>query len=176
MFFSVKELEHRKIHFDVTYPPGEIVMDEAWKQVGDLQAQGVAELLGNTLGEIRVQGHLKVTMEGNCDRCLEPSRVPLDTGFNLFYRPAGDDLDADEVALDEGESEMGFYEGAGLALEDVLREQVLLDMPMHPVCREECKGICPVCGQNRNQSDCGCEARPSDDRWAALRELKRSLS
>lgn len=140
MFLSVKELEHRKIHFDVTYPPGEIEMDENWHQLGTLHAQGVAELLASTLGEIRVHGQLQVTMEGSCDRCLEPSRVPLDSSFNLFYRPAGKDLEVDEVALDEGESEMGFYEGAGLPLEDVLREQVLLDMPMHPVCREECKG------------------------------------
>ena len=57
-------------------------------------------------------------------------------------------------------------------LEDILREQVLLALPMQKVCEESCKGICPFCGQNRNQKECHCHAETSDDRWAALKSLK----
>ena len=173
MYFSVQELEQRKIRFEVSIPPGEIEYDKNLRQTGPLHADGTVELLGNTLGEIRVRGHLKVEIEGDCDRCLEKAQFPIDSDFDLFYRPpqpAG--RPAGEVELHEGEAEIGFYEGGGLHLNDILREYVLLSMPMHLVCSEACKGICPVCGQNRNVRACACEVKPVDDRWAALKRLQ----
>ena len=68
--------------------------------------------------------------------------------------------DAEEIRSTTGESEIGFYEGDGIELKDVLREYVLLALPMQRVCREDCQGICPVCGQNRNLVECGCEVKP----------------
>jgi uncharacterized protein len=173
VFFSVQELEQRKIRFDVSIPPGEIVFDSDLRQVGPLVAQGSVELLGNTLGEIRVRGHLAVKMETDCDRCLEKAQFPIDSDFDLFYRPpspAGHP--AEEVELREGEAEIGFYEGGGLYLNDILREYVILSMPMHRICSEACQGICPVCGGNRNLRDCGCQVKPVDDRWAALKRFQ----
>jgi uncharacterized protein len=163
-------MELRKVHFDATYPPGEIqFLDQKLRQASPLRVEGSAELLGATQ-EIRIRGRLTVRMEAECDRCLEIASFPLETNFDLFYRP--DASEGDEVMLDEGEVEVGFYEGGGLELNDVLREQVLLALPMQRVCQEACKGICPVCGQNRNQVECGCQLRPVDDRWAALKNLK----
>lgn len=173
MFFSVRELEERKAQFDVAFPPGEIEFSEhEVRQVSPIQAEGSVELLGNTLGEIRVKGHLAVTMEADCDRCLEAARLPLDADFDLFYRPEPETRRAgDEVEIDEGESQIAFYEGEGLRLGDILREHVLLSLPMQRVCGDGCRGICPVCGQNRNRITCGCAAKPADDRWAALKNL-----
>ena len=65
----------------------------------------------------------------------------------------------EEVEIDEGEAELGFYQGGGMELEDILREQILLAMPMQRVCREDCKGICPTCGGNRNETPCDCKPR-----------------
>ena len=174
MFFSVQELEQRKIRFDVKIPPGEIeYLDPKLRQAGELHAVGSVELMGNTLGEIRVKGHLDVPMETECDRCLETARFRIDAGFDLFYRPApAPHHPAEEVEIDEGEAEIAFYEGSGLLLNDILREYVLLSMPMQRVCSEACHGICPVCGQNRNLKDCGCEVKPVDDRWAALKRIQ----
>ncbi len=172
MFFSVQELEQRKIRFDVSLAPGEIeYLDKSLRQVGPLEAQGSVELLGNTLGEIRVRGHLKAIMEGDCDRCLEKAEFPIDSDFDLFYRPP-QPAGHSEVELQEGEAEIGFYDGEGLHLNDILREYVILSLPMHLVCSEACQGICPVCGQNRNLRACGCEVKPADDRWAALKRLQ----
>lgn len=173
MFFSVRELELRKAHFDVVFPPGEIEFEEGkLRQVSPLQAEGSVELLGNTLGEIRVQGKLTVTLEADCDRCLEAARLPVESEFDLFYRPAPVPRHSgEEVEIDEGESQIAFYQGEGLELRDILREHILLSLPMQRVCRDACKGICPVCGQNRNQVDCGCYSKPADDRWAALKKL-----
>lgn len=173
MFFSVKELELRKVRFQVAFPPGEIEFDPGMQQVTPLEAEGSAELLSNTLGEIRVRGHLKTVMETPCDRCLESARFPIESDFDLFYRPAPADEQrtSDEVEIHEGETEIAFYQGDGLELKDILREYILLSMPMQKICKEACKGICPVCGQNRNNADCGCTVKPADDRWAALKHL-----
>src|SRR5579884_3770590 len=157
MFLSVKEMELRKIRFDETFEPGQIEFaSENLEQRTPLHAVGSAEMLKNTGGQVRIQGRYTVELSAACDRCLTPAQFPLDAGFDLFYRPAAEIAVDEEVAIDEGEAEIGFYEGGGLELEDVLREQILLTLPMQRVCSEDCKGICPVCGKNRNQSACDC--------------------
>ncbi len=169
MFFSVQDLELRKIHFDVEFPAGEIdFLDPALKQKGPMKAEGVAELLSHTLGEIRVKGHVKVDLTTACDRCLEEAGFKLDSDFDLFYRPTATGPEGDEVEIAAGEEEIGFYDGDGLELEEILREFILLALPMQMVCKPECKGICPQCGQNRNLVACSCAVKPGDDRWAAL--------
>jgi len=171
MFLSIKEMEVRKVKFDQTFPPGEIdFVDAGVRQAGPLRATGEAELLDNT-DEIRIKGNLTVAMEAECDRCLGQAVFPIDAQFDLFYQPMAEIAVEEEVAIDPGEAEIGFYEGDGLELEDILREQVLLMLPMQRTCRSDCKGICPVCGRNRNEVSCECRTHPGDDRWAALRNL-----
>ena len=173
MFLSVKELELRKIRFEETFQPGQIdFAGEELEQVAPLAAKGQAELLAHTDGEVRIQGRYSVEMASQCDRCLGRARFALDTGFDLFYRAASFIAREEEVEIDEGEAEIGFYEGGGMELEDILREQVLLSLPMQRVCSDVCKGICPVCGRNRNETDCGCKLDSHDDRWGALRKLE----
>lgn len=171
MFFHVRDLEARAGRFDVDLAPGVVeFFDPKLKQVGPLSAEGKVELVSGSLGEIRVQGHLNVRIDADCDRCLEPAEFPIDADFELYYRPVEDGF-GEEKVLDEDEAQMGFYENDGVELNDVLREFVLLSLPMQRVCRESCKGICAVCGQNRNQQECGCRAQTVDDRWAALKEV-----
>ena len=173
MFFHVRDLEIRAGRFDVDFAPGVVAfLDPKLRQTGPLRATGKVELVVGSLGEIRVKGHLSVLMEADCDRCLEPARCPIDSDFELYYRPVADGY-GEEVALDKSEAEMGFYEADGIELDDVLREFVLLALPMQRVCTENCKGICPVCGQNRNQIECACHARAVDDRWAALKNYSK---
>jgi uncharacterized protein len=177
MFLSVKELELRKIRFDEAFQPGQIDFaggesGEELEQLTPLETKGSAELLPNTDGELRIQGRLRVEVDAQCDRCLGRARFSLDQQFDLFYRPMSFIAKEEEIEIDEGEAEIGFYEGSGLELEDVLREQVLLALPMQRVCSEACKGICPVCGGNRNETDCGCRVETADDRWGALKNLR----
>jgi uncharacterized protein len=174
MFLSVKELDQRKIRFDEIFEPGRIdFTGEELEQGSPLRAAGVAELLDDSDGEIRIQGKYSVEMTAQCDRCLGGARFPLEAEFDLYYRPASYIAREEEVELDEGEAEIGFYEGKGLELGDILREQVMLALPMQRVCSEDCKGICPVCGGNRNEATCDCRVENTDDRWgAALRNLE----
>lgn len=173
MFLSVKEMELRKVRFDEAFEPGQVDFSgEDLEQDSRLQVAGAAELLAHTGGEIRIQGRYNVVMSAECDRCLQKARFPLERSFDLFYRPMTAIAREEEVEIDEGEAEIGFYEHGGLELEDILREQVLLALPMQRVCSEACKGICPVCGKNRNETPCDCKIESADDRWGALRELE----
>ncbi len=170
MFLSVQELQVRKVPIHETFRPGVIeFFDQQLRQATPLEVGGTAELSSSTM-EIRVKGHLAVRMEAECDRCLEAASFPIDTDFDLVYRPVPD-FSAEEVIVAEDESEVGYYRGGGLELADVLREQVLLALPMQRICREDCKGICPVCGENRNLVLCNCQQRLPDDRWSVLRGL-----
>jgi len=172
MFLSVREMELSTLRFEESFSPGEIdYLDTKLWQASPLQVSGSAELVPDTEAEVRICGHLRVRMEAECDRCLELASFPIDFGFDLFYEPAASYAEGEEVEIDPGETEIGFYEGDGLVLEEVLREQVLLALPMQRVCREGCRGICPVCGQNRNLAACGCQLKLFDDRWVALRNL-----
>ncbi len=173
VFISLKELEIKDIEFTVEVPSGGIdYLGPRVRQKGPLKASGKAELSSDLLEEIRVHGHLSVDMEADCDRCLEPAAVAVDGDFDLGYRPARFAApEGGEIAVDEAESDVAFYEGDGIELNDVLREYVLLSLPMRRLCAEDCKGMCPVCGQNRNLQPCDCHAKPSDDRWAALKQI-----
>jgi uncharacterized protein len=173
MFLRVKDMELQKVCFDETLPAGRIdFAGEALSQRTPLHAEGAAELLENTDGEVRIEGRYRVEMESECDRCLGLARFPLDARFDLFYRPMSDIARSEEIEIHEGDTEIGFYEGDGIELADVLREQILLALPIKRVCGEECRGICPACGADRNQTACECAAAPVDDRWGALRDLK----
>jgi len=173
MFLSVKEMELRKVRFDETFEPGQIDFSgEEIEQSSPLRAAGTAAMVPHSDGEIRVEGRYSVEMSAKCDRCLGTARFPLNAGFDLYYRPVAGLTGEDEVGIDEGEAEIGFYEDGGMELEDILREQVLLALPMQRVCSEDCKGICPVCGRNRNEAACDCKVENSSDRWDALRNLE----
>ncbi len=107
-----------------------------------------------------------------CDRCLEAATVPVDRQFDLVYVPSDQTRTDGEAEIDEAGIEVGYYEGSGLTLNDVLREVVLLALPMQLVCSEACKGICPSCGGNLNQRECGCRPEPQDDRWSKLKSFR----
>ncbi len=175
MLLSIKELEVRKLPFAKHWQPDEFDFSDSGVVLkGQLTAEGLAELLPHTGGEVRVKGRVTADLETECDRCLGRADFHIDAPFDLFYRPQGsiEDGEGAEVAIDAGEAEMGFYELPGLQLEDIIREQLLLQLPMQRVCREDCKGICPICGVNRNETTCACQAPSADDRWRALKDLQ----
>jgi len=172
MLLSIKEMEVKEVRFDETFPPGEIDFSGSEvTQTGPLHVVGVAELLHNTGGEVRIKGRMTTTLEAVCDRCLATARFPIDAPFDLFYRPDADLPNEDEIAIDEGEAEIAFYHEPGLIMEEILCEQVLRQLPMQRICSEACTGICPICGLNRNETSCHCSEVPADDRWSALRNL-----
>jgi len=181
MFLDIRELELHPVEFREEFPPGAIDLGTEIRQRGPLQASGRAELVEEHHGknlviqDIRLRGSLAASLELNCARCLEPVQRNVQRDFELLYRPLGTDAGKDELSVTDAEAEIGYYEGDGILLEDVLREQVLLALPLKVVCREDCKGLCPHCGKNLNQEQCSCETQAADPRWEALKEIRGRL-
>jgi uncharacterized protein len=181
MFLKIKDLELRKIVLDESIAPGVIDLGEEILQKSALRVTGRAELLEETRGsrevveDIRVVGRFSTDLETRCARCLEPVPHSLAESFDLVYRPQGVDAHGNEVSINQAETEIGYYQGEGLALEDVLKEQILLALPVKPVCRNDCKGLCPHCGRNLNLESCDCVSTMADPRWADLEEIRKKL-
>jgi uncharacterized protein len=110
-----------------------------------------------------------------CARCLDPVAHRLEEHFDLLFRPTGVDASAAEHAISTSDTEIGYYEGGRLAVEDVLREQVLLSLPPRTLCQQDCKGLCPRCGRNLNTEVCACDKRQVDARWTALADLRSRM-
>jgi uncharacterized protein len=171
MFLDVKNLAVRKLRIRKSYAPGSIDFHTAdIKQTEPLEVTATAELLD---GQIRITGELETKIELVCARCLEPVIEDVSRAFDLFYRPVAKDLKPKEDRLKDDDTEIGFFEGQGLFLADVLREQVLLALPLKVICRSDCRGLCPSCGVNLNHEECRCETHATDPRLAPLARLKQ---
>jgi uncharacterized protein len=181
MLIRVRELEIHKLEFDEEYQPGAIEFGQEFRQVGVLHTQGRAELLVEHRGhhqdveDIRLVGNVEAHLEFSCARCLEPVGHEVNWNFDLIYRPLGVDRRKDEVAISQAETEIGYYDGEELLLEDTLREQVLLATPVRALCREDCKGLCLQCGCNLNVGQCHCAQPVREPRWEALSGIKKKL-
>ena len=181
MLITVTDLEREALPYNTSFPPDAIELGGEVKQHGPLQAEGVAELLEEHRGprdivqDIRVRGTYRGHFEVPCARCLDAVDYTLKNEYDVLYRPVGVDSDIREHSIGASETEIGYYQDGSLVLEDVLREQVLLSLPARTLCREDCKGICPRCGANRNTDPCSCEEAPADPRWSALRDLRSKI-
>lgn len=171
MFLDVKELAVRKLRIHKSYPPGTIDFHTGeFKQAEPLEVRATAELVN---GLIRVAGHLHTRIELVCSRCLEAVGEEVNRDFDLMYRPVSSIAKEEEVHLKKDDTEIGFFQGDGLFLADVLAEQVNLAIPMKVICRSDCRGLCPHCGANLNSEECRCETPTSDPRLAPLARMKQ---
>ena len=181
MFLDIKDLELRPLDFEEEVQPGVIDLGGEVRQRTPLKTSGRAELVEEHHGkhqvikDIRLRGRLSTGIELQCARCLESVPQDVKREFELLYRPLGADAGKDELSVTDAEAEVGYYQGDGILLEDVLREQVLLALPLKTTCREDCKGLCPHCGKNLNQEQCSCAAPAEDPRWEALKEIRGRL-
>ena len=115
-------------------------------------------------GKARVAGSLEMTFDTSCDRCLTEVPTKLVLQFDRIV------TSPDVVAEDE-EDDPEFMEGYQLNVEAFVYHEILLNWPAKILCKEECKGVCPVCGQNLNIEDCGCDTFVPDPRMAAIKDI-----
>ena len=174
MVITPAQLVDEPLKLDESIAEGAIEYAPDIRQVGPLTVKGQAELIVEHRGpkefveDIRLRAGFSGRFEQLCARCLEPVEQPLEGTFDLIFRPGGVDNAPGEHAITEDETEIGYYEQSGLLLEDAVREQVLLTLPGRTLCREDCKGLCPHCGINRNLASCECVEKPIDPRLAPL--------
>jgi uncharacterized protein len=154
--------------------------------------QPVSSDEGGTLGGegfFRLRGGMSCRIELSCVRCLEPFALDVDEKLDLMFLPqsanvgpaAGESLEDEltEVSgrgLEPEELAVSFYRDERIDLSQMVVEQIVLALPMKPLCSDDCRGLCPQCGANRNLQTCSCAPEDTDPRWAPLRTLAKSKS
>jgi uncharacterized protein len=175
------QLVEEPLQFEETIAPGTLDFAADLRQVGPLPVKGQADLIvehrsANThVDDIRVRAEYHGDFVVLCARCVDPVPLPIEGAFDLIFRPESADAESGERAITEDETEIGYYGESGLLLEDVVREQVLLSLPSRTLCKPDCKGLCPRCGQNLNVAKCSCDEAAADLRWNALAGLADKL-
>jgi len=123
-------------------------------------------------GRFVVEGRVEADSQVDCSRCLEPVDRPLLISFSIRLLQTGDIAECVEKEIEKSDLDSSVLEGNQIDLTEIVREQILLDIPEQVLCKEDCLGLCPKCGSNRNLIDCKCEEDEIDPRWAALKNLK----
>ena len=119
----------------------------------------------------RLVGRVTTTLEQSCGRCLEPFREPVDATFDIRYLPQTEAAGEEEREVEEDDLSDAFYRDEQIDLRQLMEEQFYLALPMKPLCRVDCKGLCPNCGMNLNDATCDCEIRWEDPRLAGPKAL-----
>jgi uncharacterized protein len=162
----------RKLHFDT--PMLELENDTA--QGGRLEARGLHGDVKVTRmsRDLLVQGDVQAQVTLACSRCLDEITLPVDASLEEQYQPTIDvetgrliqraDDEKDDTAFSVDQNHL-------MDLTEPVRQALLVALPLKPLCREDCAGLCPACGANWNEAQCDHEVDDIDNRWAGLREL-----
>lgn len=124
---------------------------------------------------VEVDGQLQTRVELVCGRCLQPFAQDLRSDFSLTFTPLPverEQGEAEEIELDADELGLICYKDETLDLLQPLQEQIVMALPLRPLCDSGCQGLCPECGCNLNIEHCNCEKKPFNNRFAALAKLK----
>lgn len=121
-----------------------------------------------------VLGRLSTTVRRECCRCLEPFDVPTTVDIDVRYLPHRVNTGEGEHEIADEDLSIAFYRDDEIDLGGLVREQLHLAAPMKPLCDDGCRGLCPVCGANRNREACACDTAWRDPRFEALRSFRRT--
>ena len=160
---NVAEIKKRLVGsktFAYELTPDELgITDTDLKVTAPIQLEGVVENAGDV---ILLKADVKTEIERTCGRCLKVFTEPLAAQVVEKFYPAG----AENI-----ENDAFIYESDLLDITEPVRESLLLAVPLQALCREDCRGLCPVCGADRNEGDCGCDTTSVDPRLAALKQF-----
>jgi len=170
---DVRELEHEPCLLEGIIPSRNLNLDAGKIRV--LEKAIVSLTATRETQGIHVRGRVRADIQMTCARCLELLPYPLVAEFSQYYQSNTQHRLIGEISLQKKDTEVGFFSGDFIAVSDIVREQILLSVPMKPLCQEKCKGLCPYCGKNRNQNNCGCETIVVDPRLAPLLEYKSRI-
>ena len=122
--------------------------------------------------QFRLVGHVASALTLACGRCLDDIALPVDLPFDLLYLPHQDNAGEEEAEIEDDDLTTAFYKNDEIDLGQLVLEQFYLAVPMKPLCRESCRGLCPECGTNLNTATCSCAREWTDPRLDGLRALR----
>ena len=124
--------------------------------------------------DLEASGTFAAEGEGECDRCAEPVTLQLDREFRSMYVPADrGPAESGDLELRADDLDIAFYDGGGIEVADIFREQVALALPAKVLCREDCRGICPHCGADRNSTECDCPGETGQGPFDVLKTMRK---
>lgn len=172
---ELADLGSDRLPLNGAFRPGEVDFSgDGLRQLELLDWSGFVERAGP---EVRLRGSLTTKLELGCVRCLEPIQESVRREFDLFFQQR-DKLVYDEnaeIALEQADTGTAFMTGTELPLSEIMHEQVLLELPMKPLCKADCQGLCAVCGTNLNENSCACPSQTMDPAFESLLEFKKRL-
>ena len=121
---------------------------------------------------ILLKGTVHTVLQLRCGRCLKEFTHPLRSTIDLTLFPTQDISSDEDTELDKEDMEVNFFEGGEIHLSEIACEQVFLEIPFQPLCHEDCKGLCPICGKDRNITTCDCPTEGLESGFSVLRNLK----
>ena len=174
MQLSLRSLQGAREHFEKRLEPSVFAKTEGevFRVVSPVGLSFDVER--QETGRFRVAGHLTGAFELTCSRCLEPFTMAIAADFDLRYVPRLENAGEGEKEVEEDDLATAFYENDEIDLSQLVMEQFQLALPMKPLCKEACKGLCPQCGTNLNTGTCDCSQKWEDPRLAVLRAMKRT--
>ena len=174
MRLDLSQIRSPHEHFERVFPPeafGAPSADADFKVASPVK---LAFEIYKDKTTFRLVGRTETTLEVPCSRCLEPMVLPVDAAFDLRYQPHTENTGDGEREIEEDDLTTAFYRNDVIDLEQLMREQFYLSLPMKPLCVEDCKGLCSMCGTNLNRGACDCRHEFEDPRFSALKELRRN--
>jgi uncharacterized protein len=169
MKLDLRQFRGDTVHVARRYDPSALeIHDEDFRVVAPIAFEADVRKDAN---KVRIVGRVTTTLECSCSRCLEPFAVPVDAPFDLLFLPAVENTGDEEQEVAEDDIGVSYYRDDEIDIGDVMREQFFLALPMKPLCRDDCQGLCPMCGRNRNREACDCQSGWVDPRLAPLRKL-----
>jgi uncharacterized protein len=170
MIVDLAKLEGQNNKFEFSISAGDLDMEtENVKLNSDIAVS--CEITKN-ISKTDVTGSISVATEIDCTRCLIPIEQLLEFNFEAAYLPSEELLKESEAELEADDLDVDVLDADELDLREVVREQILLNLPDQLFCKEDCKGLCQKCGANLNLIDCSCKETEIDPRWAALKNIK----
>lgn len=160
-------------NLEIKCPPLELQQ----REVTCIEPLRLVFTLTNTGECILLQGSMETALGLTCDRCLQPTVVPVKVPLSEeFYREKESELHPKkttpgDIFNEEDDEADNWYTGDTIDLSSILKDSILLGLPMKVLCHPDCAGICPICGKNRNEDKCQCEIDDIDPRLAGLKEL-----
>jgi uncharacterized protein len=174
MLLDLTKIHAPRERYEKVYPPGAFPSEaEAFRVVAPV---ALAFDIVKDKQHFQLAGSVATMLELPCSRCLEPFTTLVDSAFDLRYQPhahpAGSGHEA-ERQIEEDDLSTAFYDNEEIDLGQLMREQFYLALPMKPLCGEDCRGLCPICGTNLNRETCDCKRQWDDPRLAVLKTLKK---
>jgi uncharacterized protein len=170
MLLDLSKIRTPHVAFDETYKPEQFpASDDQYTIVHPVQLHLDIAKTGE---RFRLTGRVQTVLELPCSRCLDPFTWPVDAAFDLVYHPHSANVGEGELEVEDEDLSTAFYEDQRIDLAQLIREQLYLALPMKPLCGDECRGLCPVCGTNLNRGSCDCHRGWDDPRLAVLKNIK----